>query len=65
MESLPPLFDSLAEYPRWFMAACLTVVTALVIWGLIKMLKWTLYLLLALVLLGGGGLVVWLLLNPR
>jgi len=65
MEQLPPFFDSLAEYPRWFVAACLTVVAALIVWGLIKMLKWTLYLLLALVLIGGAALVVWLLVNPR
>jgi len=65
MEQMPPFFESLAEYPWWFVAVCLTVVAALVVWGLIKMLKWTLYLLLALVLVGGGALVVWLLLNPR
>jgi len=65
MEPLPPFFDSLAEYPRWFVAACLTVVASLVVWGLVQILKWTLYLLLALVLVGGGALVVWLLLNPR
>ncbi len=64
MDALPPVFESLAEYPRWFVVASLTVVAALIIWGVIKMLKWTLYLLLALVLIGGGGLVIWLLVTP-
>ncbi|MFZ9681644.1 MAG: hypothetical protein ACO3DQ_00340 [Cephaloticoccus sp.] len=61
MENLPPFVQSLAEYPRWFVVACATVVVAALLWLLIKALKWTLYLLLAVVLLGGGATAVWLL----
>lgn len=64
MESLPPFLQSLGEYPRWLVVACLTVVAAAGLWLLIKVLKWTLYLALAVVLLGGAAAVVWLLWQP-
>ncbi|MCF7689345.1 MAG: hypothetical protein K9M98_15765 [Cephaloticoccus sp.] len=63
MDQLPPFLESLGEYPRWFVVACLTVVAAVGLWLLVKVLKWTLYLVLAVVLLGGGATVVWLLLH--
>jgi hypothetical protein len=63
MEMLPTMFDSLAAYPRWFVAACVTVVLAVGIWALIKVVKWVLYLLLALVILGGLVAVGWLLMQ--
>ena len=56
-----PLIDSLASYPHWFVAACLTIVAAAVIWLLAKVLKWGLYLLIGLVLTGGAATTVWLL----
>lgn len=59
MESLPPFLQSLGEYPRWFVIACLTVVAAAGLWLLAKVLKWTLYLLVAVVLIGGGVAAVW------
>ncbi|MBS0662457.1 MAG: hypothetical protein JSR48_04285 [Verrucomicrobia bacterium] len=55
--------DSLAGYPPWFVAACLTVVAAMLIWVLAKVLKWALYLLIGLVLVGGAATTVWLLLH--
>ena len=58
-----PLLDSLAGYPRWFVAACLTIVAAAVIWVLAKLLKWGLYLLIGLVLVGGAATTVWLALH--
>ncbi len=58
-----PLLDSLAGYPRWFVAACLTIVAAAVIWVLAKLLKWGLYLLIGLVLVGGAATTVWLLVH--
>ena len=61
MEMLPVMLDSLAAYPWWFVAACVTVVLAVGLWALIKVVKWLLYALLALVLVGGLGMVVWLL----
>ena len=61
--SLPPhpWLDSLASYPRWFVAACLTLVAAAALWILAKLLKWSLYLLVALVLIGGAATTIWLL----
>lgn len=63
MDGWPPLFDSLAEYPRWFVVACVTVVAALGIWLLIKVVKVALYLLLGAVIIGGIVAVGWLLLH--
>lgn len=63
MDELPPLFDSLKEYPRWFVVACVTVVAAVGIWLLIKVVKVALYLLLGAVILGGIAAVGWLLLH--
>jgi len=54
-------FDSLAAYPSWFVAACLTVVVAVIVWVLAKVLKWALYLLVGLVLIGGAATTIWLL----
>jgi hypothetical protein len=60
--SLPPttLLDSLAAYPRWFVAACLTIVAVVAIWIFAKLLKWSLYLLMVLVLVAGVAATVWL-----
>ncbi len=55
--------DSLAGYPAWFVAACLTVVAAVLIWLFAKVLKWALYLLIGLVLIGGAATTLWLLLH--
>jgi hypothetical protein len=57
------LLDSLGAYPPWFVAACLTVVVAVVIWLLAKVLKWAMYLLIGLVLVGGAATTLWLLLH--
>lgn len=61
--STPPnvLLDSLAGYPRWFVAACATVVLAVLLWIAAKVLKWSLYLLMALVVVVGVAATVWLL----
>lgn len=60
--SVPPttLLDSLAGYPRWFVVACATIVLAVAIWIFAKLLKWSLYLLMVLVLIGGLAATVWL-----
>jgi len=47
------VFDSLAGYPPWFVALCATIVACVLIWCAAKLLKWSLYLLMALVLVGG------------
>lgn len=54
------LLDSLAGYPRWFVAACLTVVAVVVIWIAAKLLKVALYVLMVLVLIAGIAATVWL-----
>ncbi len=57
------MLDSLADYPRWFVVACGTIVAALVIWIGIKLLKLALWLLLAVVLIAGLGTAAWLFLK--
>jgi uncharacterized membrane protein YhdT len=59
----PTVVESLADYPHWFVVACVTIVAAVLIWLTVKVLKWTLWLLLIAVLLVGGAAVVALLLR--
>ena len=63
--SPPPtnVFDSLAGYPPWFVAACGTIVVVALIWFLAKLLKWSLYLLMALVVVAGVAATIWLILQ--
>jgi hypothetical protein len=63
MEQLTSMLNSLADYPRWMVVACLAIVGALAIYVFAKLLKWSLYLLMAVVLVGGLGLAAWLLLH--
>ena len=57
------MLDSLAEYPRWFVVACGTIVAAILIWIGMKLLKLALWLLLAVVLVVGLGMAAWLLIK--
>ena len=59
----PAFFDSLADYPQWFVAACVTVVAAAMIWVLVKLLKWALWVALIAVLVVGGVMVAGLLMK--
>ena len=59
----PSVFDSLADYPRGFVVACMTIVAAVLIWVAMKVLKWALWLLLITVLVVGGATAVALLLR--
>ena len=56
----PTMVDSLADYPRWLVLACVTIMLAVAIWVLAKLLKWTLWLLLGAVLLTGLGTAAWM-----
>ena len=56
----PTMVDSLADYPRWFVVLCATIVLAVSIWIVMKLLKWTLWLLLIGVLLVGFAGAAWL-----
>jgi hypothetical protein len=61
---LPPaVAHALAGYPPWLVIASLVVAALLALWVLGKVLKWTLYLLLILLLVGAGGFAIWMLLN--
>jgi hypothetical protein len=54
-------FVDLSAYPRWLVVLVGTLVAALVIWIMMKLLKWTLWLLLFCVLIGGVLWAIWLL----
>jgi len=64
VESPTSLPEFLAAYPPWLVVLVATLVVAVGIWLFIKVVKWLLYLLLALVLLSGVGWAVWLLMHP-
>ncbi len=61
MDSPTDLPDTLAAYPAWLLVLGGTLVLAAAIWLFMKVVKWLLYLMLALVLIGGVGWAVWLL----
>jgi len=49
----------LSEYPRWAVILAGTAVAAVALWLIMKVLKWTLWLLIGAVVLGGLAWVVW------
>jgi len=51
------------DYPPWLVVLGATFAAALVIWILIKLLKWALWLLFFAVLVGGSAWALWLLLE--
>src|SRR5688572_8853465 len=55
-----PFIDSLAGYPEWLVMGCATIVAVAAIWIVAKLLKWSLYVLMVLVLIGGLAATVWL-----
>ncbi len=64
MDSPTQLPDALAAYPEWLLVLAATLVLAVGIWLFMKVVKWLLYLVLAIVLVGGVGWAVWLLVQP-
>ncbi len=62
-ELLKSMMNSLREYPSWFVAICLCLTGAAAIYVLAKLVKFTLYTLLVLVLVGGLAASVWLFLK--
>ncbi len=54
------MLDSLADYPRWFVVLCGTIVLAAAIWVAMKLLKWTLWLLIFGVVVVGLASAAWL-----
>jgi hypothetical protein len=57
------MLDSLADYPRWFVVLCGTIVLAVVLWIGMKLLKVALWLLIGTVLVVGLGTAAWLLIK--
>ena len=49
-----------ALYPRWLVITCTAIALALILWIVAKLLKWSVLLLLALIVLTViGGAVLW------
>jgi hypothetical protein len=53
----------LSEYPRWAVILAGTAVAAVALWLMMKVLKWTLWLLIVAVVLGGLAWAGWELLR--
>jgi uncharacterized membrane protein YhdT len=45
-QQAPTVIESLKGYPEWFVVACVTIVAAVAIWVLVKLLKWARWALL-------------------
>lgn len=56
-------FVDLSAYPKWLVVLVGTLAAALVIWIMIKLLKWALWLLFFAVLIGGVLWSAYLLVN--
>lgn len=55
--------DSLSSYPRWLVIAAATLVAALLVWIVAKLLEWTLWLILIVVIVGGLAWAGWTLMR--
>jgi len=56
---LQALVDSVSGYPRWLIIAAATLVAAVLIWVVAKLLEWALWLLLIAVIVGGLAWAAW------
>ncbi|MDE3084829.1 MAG: hypothetical protein KGJ37_06395 [Verrucomicrobiota bacterium] len=56
-------FHSLATYPAWLVIVCSVLAAAFTIWLLAKLVKWTVAIIAALVILACGAALVWWLLG--
>lgn len=59
---IEPMVQNLAAYPRWLVATCSVIVALAALWVVGKLLKWTLFVILAVAMLTvvAGGLFWWL-----
>jgi len=57
------MFESLAEYPHWFVVACAAVAAVAALWLLVRLLKAALWILFTGIVLSAALAVVWLLLR--
>ena len=54
------MFDSLSQYPHWFVVACAAVAAASLLWVLLKLIKAAFWILLVGVLIVAGATAAWL-----
>lgn len=52
MDWISRLLAPLAAYPRWLVVTCIVLVAAAAGWVLVKIIKWTFYVVILLVLVG-------------
>ena len=57
------MFQSLAQYPHWFVVACAAVAAAALLWLVMKLVKAVLWIMIFGVLIVGGAAAVWMLLR--
>jgi hypothetical protein len=57
------MFNSVAEYPHWFVVACTALAAAFVFWIILKILKVAVWLFFVGVLVAAGASAVWLLVH--
>jgi hypothetical protein len=57
------MLNSVAQYPHWFVVACMALAAALVLWVVLRLVKAALWILFFGVLLAAGSAAVWLLLR--
>lgn len=58
MTWLAVMMDALSDYPRWFVLTCVVLGGVGILWLLFKVLKWSLYLLAVVAVLGLAALAV-------
>ena len=62
MELIDQCLRQAALYPRWLVFTSTAITLAFILWVVVKLLKWSFLLLLALiVVLTVGGLLIWFL----
>ena len=57
------MFESLAEYPHWFVVACAALAAGAALWLVLKLLKAAVWILVVGVLLAAGLAAIWLVLR--
>ncbi len=57
------VFNSLAQYPHWFVVVCAVFAAAVVLWVLLKLLKATLWILLVGLVVAAVVAAAWMFLS--
>jgi hypothetical protein len=57
------VFQSLAQYPHWFVVGCAAVAAVVLLWLALKLVKAVVWILLFAVLIVGGAAAVWMFLR--